>query len=240
MNTQLLRSLRPSFAATTPGRFSTGNVSPVSTAWLTKKSLASSSTPSAGIRLPADSCTTSPCTTRSDGNVSGCPPRSTAEWMVILVRSRSMALPAMYSCVKPSRVLPNTITSTMPASIHSAAISEMTEATIRISTSGLLNWLAKSPSAVARFIALSALGPYCLRRRPASRAESPSTPEPSCFISASAGRLQYASVAISPSGRGRLVLGEQGQDGHHSCIAHRRKNMLEAPIHSHAQHRSIP
>ena len=195
MNTQLLRSVRPSFSAAVPGRFSTGKVSPVSTAWLMKKSLASSTTPSAGIRLPADSSTTSPGTTRSEGSVWGCPSRRTTEWMVTFERSLSIALPAMYSCAKPSRVLPTTITSTMPASIHSAAAREMIDATIRISTSGLLNWFANSPSAVARFMALSALGPYCLRRRVASRLVSPRAAEPSCAISLSAGRLQYASGA---------------------------------------------
>ena len=44
----------PRSAATGPGRFSTGKLSPVRTASLTKKSAASRITPSAGTRLPAD------------------------------------------------------------------------------------------------------------------------------------------------------------------------------------------
>ena len=70
------------FAATAPGFFSTGKVSPVRTAWLTKKSFASSTIPSAGIRLPAESATTSPGTTCSEGNNFGLPPRSMLDFMV--------------------------------------------------------------------------------------------------------------------------------------------------------------
>ena len=190
MNTQLPRSARPAGAAAVPGFFSTGKVSPVSTAWLTKKSLASSTTPSAGIRLPAFSSTMSPRTTRYEGRFLGCPSRRTSEWMVMRERSFSIALPAMYSWAKPSRVLPTTTTSTMPASIHSAASREMNEATIRISTSGLLNWFASSPSALAFFSALSACGRSRFRRAPASRRDRPLASAPSCAISCSAGRLQ--------------------------------------------------
>jgi len=159
MKTQLPRSASAASALAVPGAFATGKVSPVSTAWLTKKSFASSTTPSAGIRLPAESSTTSPGTTCDDRRVRRAPPRSSVELMVICERSFSMALPAMTSWVKPSMVLPNTITSTTVASTHSAAISEITEAAIRIRTSGLLNWLTKSPSAVERFATSRVLGP---------------------------------------------------------------------------------
>ena len=67
--TQFNRSRKPAVAATGPGRFSTGKLSPVRTASLTKKSAASRITPSAGTRLPAASSTTSPGTTSSDRHV---------------------------------------------------------------------------------------------------------------------------------------------------------------------------
>ena len=142
MNTQLLRSVSPAAAATAPGIFSTGNVSPVSTAWLTKKSFACSTTASAGTRLPAASRTTSPGTTSAEGSVSSTPSRTTIDLIVTCERNCSIAWLAMYSCRKPRMVLPKTTASTTPASTHSAATSETSEAPIRISTSGLLNCLA--------------------------------------------------------------------------------------------------
>ena len=188
--TQLLRSARLAFSATTPGLFSTGKVSPVSTAWLTKQSFDSSTTPSPGTRLPADSSTTSPGTTRLEGRVLGCPSRTTDEWIVTLERSFSMALPAMYSCPKPSSVLPSTMASTTAASTHSPANTETMEATTRISTSGFLNWLANRRSALARRLVSTASDPCCFNRMPASRRDSPSVPDRRLARSLSAGRLQ--------------------------------------------------
>ena len=139
MNTQLVRCARLAFSGSVAGFFSTGNVSPVSTAWLTKKSFASSTMPSAGIRLPADSMTMSPGTSCSEGSVWTTPPLSTLDRMVTCDRSLSTALLAVYSCTKPRNVLPNTMASTMLASIHSPTTPETTAAKIRISTSGLRN-----------------------------------------------------------------------------------------------------
>ena len=96
-----------------PAFFSTGKVSPVSTAWLTKKSLASSTIPSAGIRLPAESSTMSPGTTSSAGMGCGLPSRSTVALMVTWARSFSTAWLAVYSCAKLSTALATTMTSTM-------------------------------------------------------------------------------------------------------------------------------
>ena len=70
-------------------------------------------------------------------------------------------------------VLPRTMASTMPASIHSAGDQGEIAAAIRIRTSGLLNWLANRLIVVALFMALSTLGPYCFRRSAAWRLESP-------------------------------------------------------------------
>ncbi len=61
--------------ARTPGSFSTGNVSPVSVASSTKRSLDSSSRQSPGMMSPAASTTTSPGTTSSTGTSAGLPSR---------------------------------------------------------------------------------------------------------------------------------------------------------------------
>ena len=106
MKTQLARSARLASAGTAPGRFSTGNASPVSAAWLTKRSRASSSTASAGIRLPAASATTSPVTIRSGARLAGLPSRSTVARTRTRARSRSpiaLGVPAKCSIPRTSR-----------------------------------------------------------------------------------------------------------------------------------------
>jgi hypothetical protein len=60
-----------------PGRFSTGSDSPVSADSVTMKSRALSTTASAGTRLPAARCTTSPTTILLAGTRCSLPPRCT-------------------------------------------------------------------------------------------------------------------------------------------------------------------
>ena len=97
MKTTFVRAASPASAGTTPGCFSTGKVSPVSTAWLTKKSRASSTSPSAGIRLPAESKTTSPGTMSAVGTETVWPSRTTSALNAICALSFSAALWALYS-----------------------------------------------------------------------------------------------------------------------------------------------
>ena len=143
IKTQLVRAAKPAVAATSSALcatfFSTGKVSPVSTAWLTKKSLATSKTPSAGIRLPAASSTTSPGTTAAAGIVWGWPSRSTVALIVTRACNFATAVLARYSCQKPSRELPRMINRIMVASIHSWAKAETITAKTKIRTRGLLN-----------------------------------------------------------------------------------------------------
>ena len=91
------RSRRPAAAATGPARFSTGKLSPVRTASLTKKSVASRITPSAGTRLPADSSTTSPGTTSSVGTWLDWPSRSTRARERMRACRAAAAASAVYS-----------------------------------------------------------------------------------------------------------------------------------------------
>ena len=97
MKTQFVRSARPASGFASPGAFSTGKVSPVSTAWLTKKSLASRTRPSAGMRLPADRSMTSPGTISSAGTDRELPSRSTEILCTSRARSFSTAREAVYS-----------------------------------------------------------------------------------------------------------------------------------------------
>ena len=66
--TAFVRAERAASGFTIPGCFSTGNDSPVMLASLTRKSAASITRPSAGIRLPAESRMRSPGTTVLDGH----------------------------------------------------------------------------------------------------------------------------------------------------------------------------
>jgi hypothetical protein len=146
MNTMLTRSGIPACASTGPAFFSTGNVSPVSTAWLTKKSLASSTIPSAGIRLPAESSMMSPGTISSAGIGCGLPSRSAVALMVTWARNSSTAWLAVYSCAKVSTALAATMATTIAASVHSPAMADTTAAKTRMSTSGLVKWTVSHPT----------------------------------------------------------------------------------------------
>ena len=110
--------------------------------------------------------------------------------MLTCDRSLSTALLARYSCTNPSIVLPTTTASTITASVHSPTKLETVAAKMRMRTSGLLNWLTKRPSAVARRFAASAFGPYCLARASASALARPRVELPRSESSRSARRLQ--------------------------------------------------
>ena len=109
----------------------------------------------------------SPGSTWAESRLSSRPPRSTLALMVTCERNFAIALLATCSWMKPSTVLPKTMARTTPASIHSAAASDTTGAKIRISTSGLFNWLANRPSALACRVVSSAFGPQRASRRSA-------------------------------------------------------------------------
>ena len=82
---------------TIPGRFSTGKDSPVMLASLTRKSCASITRPSAGIRLPAESRMRSPGTIVLTGTVCSTPSRTTRHVNARRRFSSSTAVDARYS-----------------------------------------------------------------------------------------------------------------------------------------------
>jgi len=96
-NTQLLRSVIGASARTVPGRFSTGKDSPVMLASVTRKSAASISTPSAGMRLPADSRTMSPGTIVLTATSRSAPSRTTRQVSARRFFNVSTAAEARYS-----------------------------------------------------------------------------------------------------------------------------------------------
>ena len=113
--------------------------SPVSRASLTKKSLASTSLPSAGTRSPAASRTRSPGTRASALTVTSRPSRSTRSVRATEARSRSAASSARCSCRLSRTTLSRTITEMMTKLAISPVRAEMRAAPIRIRTRGLRN-----------------------------------------------------------------------------------------------------
>ncbi len=130
-----------------PACFSTGNDSPVRSAWLTKRCCASSSRPSAGTRLPARSSTTSPGTTCARVTSCGVPLRSTLARTCTDCRSRCAARFARYSCTKSRITLASTMIEMITKLATSPASAATTLAAMRISTSGLPNRRRKSRTA---------------------------------------------------------------------------------------------
>ena len=94
--------------------FSTGSLSPVSAAWLRKRSFASMTRASAGTRSPAARRTTSPTTSSEKGTSrSGSPARSTQHVVVTSLRRDSAAARPRSSCTKRSTPEMATITAMM-------------------------------------------------------------------------------------------------------------------------------
>ena len=117
--------------------FSTGYGSPVSSAWLTKKSRVTSTTPSAGVRSPAASSTRSPGTSCATGSSWRCPSRTTLALTVTDWRSLSAAALARDSCTKSSVTLSSTMTAMIAKSVVAPLSADTPLAPSRISTSGL-------------------------------------------------------------------------------------------------------
>ncbi len=151
-NRQLSRCARAASLATRLACFCTGKVSPVSRAWLTKQSRASTSRPSAGIRLPAESSTISPGTTSSAARLCRRPSRQTSARLATCSRRRAIARLERTSCRLPTSALAMTMASTIRASSQSWAISATSAPINRISTSGLHSWRSsEAPTCRARF-----------------------------------------------------------------------------------------
>ena len=146
---------------------STGKASPVSSAWLTKKSCASRTCASAGTRSPADSNTTSPGTSCSAGISARAPSRSTLTFSATCCDSCSAAWPARYSCTKSSTTLSSTITAITAALVASPVAAEIAQATSSTITSGLPK-RARNCSATLRRCGFSTLGPKRASRAAAS------------------------------------------------------------------------
>ena len=173
----------------------TGKVSPVSAASLTLKSRASSNMPSAGIRFPAESLTTSPGTISSTATEISLPSRRAAVLRAMRAFSASIAREAPYSCVKDSAQLAKTMTPMMTASLPSPTNIDTTAANMRIRTSGLRNCCAKAAKAVAPPLWPMALRPVSRNRASASVEDRPPACVPKRRRSSSAGTDQKAGPA---------------------------------------------
>ena len=188
--TAFVRAERAASGFTVPRRFSTGKDSPVMLASLTRKSSASITSPSAGIRLPAESRMRSPGTIVLTGTVRSMPSRMTRQVSASRRFSSSTAAEAWYSWKKPSNVLASTIARMMPKSIHCCSTSEITAAKIRIRTSGLSNCRRSRRSALRCDASSTLLGPT---RRSCAAARSdkrPPGPDPNAALTAAVSWLQ--------------------------------------------------
>ena len=173
MNTQPVR--RPSGAPGSDGptRLATGKLSPVSVASLVKKSLASSSTASAGTMLPAFSSTTSPGTTSLAGTACSTPSRRTRAFSTSRPASCSSAPRAPRSRQKPMPTLVATMKPTSAASVSPPANSETPVAKTSSSTSGDASWRPSSRQSLSCWRRSTRLGPCSSSRRRASAPDNP-------------------------------------------------------------------
>jgi hypothetical protein len=106
-------------------------------------------------------------------------------------RSFSVAVLALYSCVKLKNALPTTIPSTMSAVSQSPTTAEISVANSRMRMIALLNWLTKTPKAVVFWRVFRVFGPTSSRRLAASDSLKPLDPLPSPWTRASGDWLQY-------------------------------------------------
>jgi hypothetical protein len=164
-----------------PRRFSTGNDSPVSAASLSRKSFASSTTASAGTRLPAASSTTSPGTISAAAMRRARPSRTTSAVRASRRRSALTAVPARYSWAKPSAAEPATMARMMSASNQLRSTAETAAPNTSTSTSGLANWRAASASGANRGSSSTVLAPWRSRALRACAADSPSEAMAACW-----------------------------------------------------------
>ena len=193
MKSTFVRLASAASAASTPGSFSAGYVSPVSVASSAKRSFASSSRQSPGMMSPASNMTTSPGTTSSTWTSTGLPLRMTRASIWTMARSLATALLAPRSCQNPSRPLTATMLRMMMESVRSPRKILMIAAKIRMRIIGLLNCVSSRRRVVVLRLAARVLGPYVSRRLEASPADSPLGLLPTTSKTSELGRLQKAS-----------------------------------------------
>ena len=146
-------------AGSTAAAFSTGNVSPVSMASSTNRSLDSRTSPSPGTTSPAFRMTISPGTISSTGISLELPSRRTAALIRTMESSLSTAFDAPRSCQNPSKPLMTTMNIMTPASTRSPRSNDNPVATNRMRMIGFPNCLSRSDHTSDRFGGLSRFAP---------------------------------------------------------------------------------
>ena len=188
--TQLVRADIGVDAGIAPGCFWTGKLSPVNADSLTNRSPASSTTASAGTRLPALNFTRSPTTTAVRAIDASRPSRRTTAPVCTRARRAATARSARYSRRYPTATVARTMASTMVASLHSRATAEMVEAKISSQSNGLRICRRRTRDRDRTQWSRRSAGPDSRRRRSASADERPAGFESSCVMSAAAGTDQ--------------------------------------------------
>ena len=195
--TAFMRCASGASGALVPACFSAGYDSPVSAAWSTKRSFASSSRASPGMFAPAARWTMSPGTTCSRGMSRVRPERVTMEVVWIIASSRWTAVDARCSCQKPRSALAPKIPRMMPPSARSPSASDSVAATSNRIAIGLLNCAPSSRSATRSARGAATLGPWRASRRAASSSLMPVGEDESRASSESVGTLQNAPAPVA-------------------------------------------
>jgi hypothetical protein len=147
----------------------TGTLSPVSADSSTSSCTASSRRPSAGMRSPASTATTSPGTSSSVGTVRSSPSRRTRALVTTIDRSASSDASARDSMTKPMMLLRTTTASTTSGVFSSPETAKLTAAATSSTTvSSSRSWAASRFHAGSRGASGSWLGPWRTRRSVAS------------------------------------------------------------------------
>ncbi len=171
MKTEQCRSPRGTPGAWGEVSFATGWLSPVRAASSTSRPVAAITRPSAGIRSPASTSTTSPGTIASVGTLASVPSRRTRAERASMRRRAAREASARFSWTKPMTALTSTTTMTTAGVLISPATRKLTAAApMRIRVRKFVNWAAKRRHAGTGGDSWMRFGP-CSDRREATSAE---------------------------------------------------------------------
>ena len=164
-----------------------GCASPVSEDSCTSSEVEENRRPSAGIRSPASTMTTSPGTSSAASTRTVRPSRRTVAVVTSICFSASSEFSARDSWTKPVVALSSTTRTITTGVSHSRVTARLTAAaTSRIKINRFWNWRRKTRHRGSRGVSASRFGPYRPSRRAASADDSPtpgSTPSPRAVVS---------------------------------------------------------
>ena len=198
--------------------FSTGNDSPVSAACDTNRSLAATSLTSAGTMSPAARWIMSPGTSRSTGNSTGPPSRTTVACSRSSADSAAAASSARASCTNRRPAPMPSITSIIPADTSSPVATATAASIASSTTSGFTAARRRIRRRDGRSRVATTLGPCRARRLSASAVVRParvaarSASTVSVAAAAAAATRGQTWMAASPAGRSAGCRSRRGRE----------------------------